>query len=80
MVREGGGCVCVLWGGEHKGRRAEGARLLWLCVHWQSGVSRVKRDSHGASTECVLRNKSHNKGLISADRRTKPTLTLTIPR
>ena len=28
----------------------------------------------------LIRNKSKNKGLISADRRTKPTLMLTIPR
>ena len=36
--------------------------------HWWN----LERDQHA--------NKSQNKGLISVDRRTKPTLILTIPR
>ena len=76
-----------LGGGERKSGRAESSSALALLVTEREEESRETKRLHVHQTQhqprkaqSVLRNKSHNKGLISADRRTKPTLTLTIPR
>ena len=60
---------------------------LWLnCFFWVFGggsrkyLSNERRAFRWCCLKCLSeQNKSKNKGLISADRRTKPTLMLTIP-
>ena len=60
-------------------------RMQWIELNWgAAGNGRVWL-IHNHSAVVVIKmfflskNKSKNKGLISADRRTKPTLMLTIP-
>ena len=58
-----------LWGGGSRSARAHFSSVTWgVCVY----VPLIMKN-------LFERNKSKNKGLISADRRTKPTLMLTIP-
>ena len=62
-------------------------RMQWIELNWIGGGSRkwpCMVDTQSLRCCCyknvfLSKNKSKNKGLISADRRTKPTLMLTIP-
>lgn len=61
-------------GGGGEGAAGTRARALLKC-----DLRRVCVRSADFMKNLFERNKSKNKGLISADRRTKPTLMLTIP-